>query len=713
MTPPVTHEAVTSCRICAGQCGLTVQIADGRVVAAKGDRTNPQTRGYACIKGLTLHEAHASPDRILRPLKRSDSGDFVEIPLSQALDEIAAKLTYIIARDGPDAVAGFRGTMNYSNALANAMLPSWLASIGSRSFFSTMTIDQSAKWVTADRLGSWAAGRDPFEVADVLLLVGTNPLVSLSTFNFPLQNPVKAVKEAKARGLKLVVIDPRRSETAQFADVHLQPFPGEDVAVLAAILNIIIAQGWHDADFCEAYVDGFAAFRDAISHFTPEPVTARTGVSAADLVSAATAFAAPKNGRSLRGSAASGTGPNMAAHSNLAEHLVEALNVVCGRYARPGDPVMNPGVLGPRFPHNAQVNPPSRAWETSWRDTQGFGMIFGERMSATLPDAILSGGDDKIRALIIDGGNPVNALPQCAYVQAAFASLDLLVSIDPFLNASSQLAHYILPPPMMFERYDIGSRDYEAYTLFAPYAQYAPPVVSPPPGSETIDDWRVFWELAKRMELSLSFDGCQLGMEATPTSEELIEILLRHSAVPMPDIKAATAGQRFDVVPTVVQPAALGANGRFALSPPDIVAELNGIGIAPTPQAGSKTFRFACRRVRDVQNSMYRHLPSLRARHKGNPLWMNPADMNMLGLNVGDNVSICSQHGELETVVASDANLRRGVVSMSHGGGDHGLGVNVNALTHLFAHRDPINAMPVMTGFDVAVTPLPNAERRR
>jgi anaerobic selenocysteine-containing dehydrogenase len=350
-----------------------------------------------------------------------------------------------------------------------------------------------------------------------------------------------------------------------------------------------------------------------------------------------------------------------------------------------------------------------REWESGWRDSRGFGTIFGERMSATLPDAIMSDQPDRIRALIVDGGNPVNALPQTNFAKAAFASLDLLVSIEPFLNATTSLAHYILPPPMMFERLDVGSRDYEGYTLFAPYAQYAEPVVPHPPGSALIDDWRVFWELARRMNAALSFDGVPLDMETAPESAELIALLLRHSAVPLMELRAATAGRRFDVAPMSVEPAASTANARFALAPPDVVAELKGLATAPARPRNSGSFRFSCRRVRTVQNSMYHHLPTIRARHGGNPLWMNPADIEASGLTEGSKVRVTSEHGALETLVLSDPAMKRGVVSLSHGGSDKGMGVNINALTHLSCGRDPINAMPVMTGFEVIVQPVPTA----
>ena len=371
------QERTASCRICAGQCGLRFTLdEDEKIIQIRGDKRNPVTRGYACIKGLTLHEAHYSPERVLHPLRRTKDGSFVRVPMAEALDEIAERMSAIIASHGPDAVAGFRGTMSYSNSIMNQMLPDWLAAMGSHSFFSTMTIDQSAKWITAERLGSWEAGKDPYDQADVLLLFGTNPIVSLSTFNVQLQNPVKAMREARARGVTLILVDPRRSETAAFADIVAQPLPGEDAALVAGMLRIIFAEGWVDSAFCAAHVAGLERLSAAVEPFTTAYVEQRTGLAEGSLHALTEAFAAPLPHRRKRGSAASGTGPNMSAHSNLSEHLIECLNVVCGRYARPGDRVANPGVLGPRWPRRAQERPPSRSRDTPWRHPSGSGRIF-------------------------------------------------------------------------------------------------------------------------------------------------------------------------------------------------------------------------------------------------------------------------------------------------------------------------------------------------
>lgn len=692
--------AITTCRICAGQCGIVVDLdANGMAERIRGDHDNPLTQGYACIKGLTLNEAHASPERILQPLRREPNGSFAPVSLNAALDEIAARLSAILDNHGSDAVAGFRGTMNYTDSLAANMLPAWLSAMQSHSFYSTMTIDQSAKWITAGRLGAWEAGKDPYASAEVLLIIGANPLVSLSTFTMVMQNPVKALKAAKARGVRLLVIDPRRTETAAFADMLLQPLPGEDAALLAGMIRLIFAENWIDAEFCARNADGVDALRAAVAPFTPDAVAQRCGITAEALIEMTRAFAAPHpDGRRKRGAAASGTGPNMGAWSNLAEHLVETLNVLCGRFAREGDPIGNPGVLGARWPRRAQAFAPTRSWESGWRDAWGHGLLMGERMSAGLPDAITGTGVGAVRALIVDGGNPVNALAQTAQAADAFAQLDLLVSIDPFLTETSRLADFILPPPMMLERPDIRSRDWEVWTLHEPFTQFAPAVATPPAGATLIESWRVYWELARRMGHPITFDGVPISMDEAPSTDALFRVLLRHSAFTADMLLNETRGRTVDAEPMLVG-APDAAPPRFAVAPPDIIAELAALASVERPVAA---LRFVCGRVRDVQNSMYRRLPSIARRMADNPLRMHPADMADRGLASGGRVRVTSAHGAIELTVAEDERLRPGVVSTPHGWGD-GRGANVNALTSLHAGRQTINAMPILSGFDVEV----------
>src|SRR5690606_32856671 len=184
----------------------------------------------------------------------------------------------------------------------------FLEAIGSHKFFSTITIDQSAKVVTAGRLGAWQGSRQPLDTCDVVMMVGSNPLVSISGYVFDARNPNKRMKEARARGLKIIVIDPRYTETAKNADVFLQPYPGEDPTLMASLLHVILREGWEDTEFCQQWVADLEELRAAVAPFTPEYAAHRAGVDADLIVKAASLFAK----ESKRGFVVSGTGPDMA-----------------------------------------------------------------------------------------------------------------------------------------------------------------------------------------------------------------------------------------------------------------------------------------------------------------------------------------------------------------------------------------------------------------
>lgn len=711
-----TH--LTFCRLCSGRCGLEVDLDpdSGKIVSIRGDRKHPMTTGYACVKGLQAGELHHSPTRLTRALERQPDGTFRALATEVALDRIALRMQAIRKQHGPDAIGTFRGTQHYTNSTALHMLTAFIRALGTRSRFSTMTIDQSAKWVAEQRLGSWTAGRHRFEGADVWMFVGYNPLVSvLGNNGFTVLNPTRRLKAAKAAGMKVIVVDPRRTETAHFADVHLQLLPGEDPTLMAGLLHVILKQGWHDAEFCATHVDGLDALREAVAPFTPAYVSARAGVEEKDLQHAARMFAL----ESRRGIAVSGTGPDMAPRSNLAEHLIEALNVVCGRFVRAGEHVLNPGALSPARPVRAEVVPPRRSWETGRRSrVRNLGTLYGEKMSGVLADEILQPGEGQLRALLVDGGNPVNALPDRPRAMAAMRALDLLVCIDPFMSETAQLADYVLPPTMMLERPDLPLL-FEKTAYPEPFTQYTTAVL-PPPGADVVEDWYVFWALAGRMGLQLEYDGIPLDMTAAPTTDALLEILVRKSAVPLQEVKRHSRGRIFDLPQVTVEPPRPERQGnRFQLAPADVLGELAEVAAeAPDHNAWRKQRRYplrlSVRRSRTVLNTSYRQTEFARKRMPSNPLWMNPHDLLAAGLVDGAAAVLRSAHGELQVSVEADASMRIGTVAICHGWGGSGgsadtsleIGAAINTIVPAGDYSEPINGMPWFSAVPVEVLPL-------
>ncbi|MDF8331988.1 molybdopterin-containing oxidoreductase family protein [Novosphingobium cyanobacteriorum] len=703
-----TRTAHSFCRICSGSCGVVLDVADDRIVGIRGDKAHPLTRGYACIKGLQAADMLHGPDRLSQPLRRGPDGRHVPILLDEALDEIAERLGTIIDRFGPRAVAGWRGTNPWFQTLSHYALPGWLASLGSDQFYSSMTIDQSAKWVAMERIGVWAAGRQFVTESDVWMLVGNNPLVSVSAGALSF-NPQKTLRDLKARGLKLIVIDPRRTQTAEMADLHLAVRPGEDVTLAAGLLHAVLAEGLEDREFCDTFVAGLDALRAAVAPFTPAAVAERADVPQEDILAAARLFAAgPK------GCVQTGTGPDMGPRSNLAEHLYECLNVICGRFPRAGDRVGNPGVMSRPFPRRAQVAPPRRRWQQGRPSrVRGIGPLQGEMMAGTLAEEIMAPDEDRVRALFVVGGNPASSMPDQQRMVEALRELDLLVLIDPAWNETARLADFVLPGRLLYEVPAVPLLNVEPYFFPIPFAQYTPAVVPAPP--ETRDDWRYLWELSRRIGRPYSFNGIALDMEAPPTSEALLARLLEGAQVPLEEIARHPSGGVFEVPEQFVEPST--RETRFEVMPADVAAELGTVaqeGWARTSAVDAAwPFRLIVHRVRETYNGQYRDLPAIRKRLQTNRAWCHPDDLAAAGFAPDDLVDIVSAFGRIPAVLGEDASVRRGAIAMTHGFGGlpddpqdaQARGANPNRLIDAARDCEPINAMPRMSAIPIRIEP--------
>ncbi len=428
------------CRSCAAMCPIVVDVEDGRPVNILGNKDNPVYHGYSCIKGREMASQIYGPDRLLVSQKRMPDGSFQAISSEQAMDEVAEKLRAIIERYGPRAVATYAGTFIFTYPATQPVSTAWMKAIGSPMMFTSATIDQPGKPIATALHGMWNAGPHVFDDADTWLLVGINPIVAKSG-GVPNQNPAKRLKDAAARGMEVIVIDPRRTECARHAAHFLQPRPGEDPTVLAGMIRVIIDEGLVDRAFIDAEVQGFDALRQAVQPFTPEYVERRAGVPAADLVAAARAF-----GRARRGGATAGTGPNMAPRGNLTEYLLLAMMSLCGRWMKEGELLPNPGVLGPTVEYRAQATPPWPAWGFGEKlRVRGFTDTAIGLPTSALADEILTPGEGQVKALITIGGNPLMAFPDQRKTLEALEALELLVCLDiQMVNNSCPLADYVM-----------------------------------------------------------------------------------------------------------------------------------------------------------------------------------------------------------------------------------------------------------------------------
>jgi len=287
----------TFCRFCHVFCGMEVDVANGRVVDVRGDHDNPISEGYTCPKGRSEVDRINHPERLLSCQKRSD-GALASIDTTLAVDEISAKLQAIIAEHGPDAVAVYSGCGGHRTAAGGPwFVGKWLEALGSRSMYTSYTIDSPGLSIATGRLfgAPMPFGSPDFEHSDVAMYVATNPTVS-HLWTMPQSNPSTRLKDALKRGMKLVVIDPRKCDVARKAHVHLQVKPGEDATLLAAMIKVIIDNEWYDKDYVDAYCSGFEALAASVADFDLDYAARRTTVPSETIVEGARVFATAKSG---------------------------------------------------------------------------------------------------------------------------------------------------------------------------------------------------------------------------------------------------------------------------------------------------------------------------------------------------------------------------------------------------------------------------------
>jgi anaerobic selenocysteine-containing dehydrogenase len=694
---------------------MDVHIENGKVTKLIGDKNNPVYHGYSCIKGRNYHEWHYSEHRLQSPMQRSADGALEAVTTNTALDGVASKLAAIIEKYGPRSVAMYSGTFSHFCVGGVMTRHAFMDAIDSPMRFSNATIDQPGKPIAMAVHGRWGAGPQAFADSDVCMMVGANPLVSMWG-GIPAFNPARRLHEAKKDGMQLIVIDPRKTESARKAALHLQCLPGHDSEILAAIINTIISENLYDKEFVAEETNGFEVLRDVVAGFTPDNVAPIAGLEASEIVAAARMFANAKSGN-----ATGGTGSNMSPHGTLMEYLLLCLNSLCGRWVKAGEDVPNLGVLFRMFSGNARAEKP--------RPGYGFGETLRVReladtaaglSTAALADEILTPGDGQVKALFVVGGNPLTAFPNRDKVEKALASLELLVVIDPQISATAELADYVFSPMFGFElpAISFANEGMVTYGLSIgyqePYAQYQTTLVDPPEGADVIEDWRVFYEIARRMDLQLSYRGAAYNMQSPPTTDDLIETFLRRSPVPLEEIKPYPEGHIFEhrTAPAVEREPDW--PHRLMIGDEQMMQELATIKIAEEPGEKSVTglnLLLISRREHQVYNSVGHRIPALQRKRPYNPAYLNPDDARSLNVSAGDRIDIRSASNHVVGVVELADDVRQGVISVCHGfpnrlhdDENSFIGTSTSKLIDDEINFDRFSGMPRMSAIPVVVS---------
>lgn len=455
----MTSTVHRTCPLCEAVCGLTLTLDEGgHVTSVRGDKDDPFSKGFICPKGASLGRLDEDPDRLRKPLIRE--GDlWREAGWDEAFAAVKAGLDRVADRGSVAVYLGNPNAHTMAGALYGAPL---IKALGTRNVFSASTADQMPKHVASGLMfGHPLSIPVPdLDRTDYLLMLGANPLESNGSLCTAPDFPGR-LKALRRRGGRLVVVDPRRTRTAALADEHIFVRPGTDAYLLFGLVHTLFAEDlarpWHE-------VNGLAEVREAAKHFPPEVVARRTGVAAEVIVRLARELAGARTAAVY-----ARIGTCTAEFGTLAQWLVEVLNVLTGNLDRPG---------GAMFPKAATEFAARRRpysvgrWQSRVR---GLPEANGELPVATLADEIETPGEGQIRFLLTIAGNPVLSAPHGDRLDAAFAGLDFMVSVDPYLNETTKHANVILPPPRVLQS---GHYDFALLGLAVRnYARYSPPLL--------------------------------------------------------------------------------------------------------------------------------------------------------------------------------------------------------------------------------------------
>jgi anaerobic selenocysteine-containing dehydrogenase len=682
------------CPLCEASCGIVVETDGDRVRSVRGDADDPLSRGYLCPKAAALIDLHDDPDRLRAPVVRAGGGHR-EATWDEALDRAAEGLRHARRHHGRDAVGVYYGNPTAHNlGLLTHGLP-FARALGTRHVTSASSADQLPQMLAAFRmLGHQARIPVPdLDRTDFLLVLGANPVVSNGSL-MTAPGMAGRLRAIRARGGRVVVVDPRRTETAAVADEHVAIRPGADALLLAAMLHVIAGDGAIRLGRLERRVRGLDALTALVADYSPERVAARAGVDASAIRCLARTFAAAP-----RAACYGRVGLCTQRHGTLAAWLAQVLNVVTGRLDESGG-MMFPTPAVDAVAWMARLN--MRGSYARWRGPRGLPEFGGHLPVAALADLIETGA---VRALVTFAGNPVLSTPNGKRLDRALARLDHLVAVDPYLNETTRHADVVLPPvpPLARSHYGLAVYAFAVRNV----ARFAAPVVRPPAG--TRQDWEIVSELAARTLASPGLRRLAARAARLARPERILDVLLRSGPhrTSLAALRRAPHGVDLGALEPGRLPARLEtADGLLDLAPDDFVAEAR-VALAAEAEA-EETGGLVLIGRRDLRsnNSWMHNAGRLTRGDDRCTLLVHPEDAVARGLVTGDRARLASGTGAVEVPVEVTASVRVGVVSLPHGWGR----TSANDVTSEY-HLDALSGNAAFNGLPVIVERLRPGER--
>ncbi len=680
-------------------CGLRVTLEGARVTKIRGDKDDVLSAGHLCPKAIGLGELLHDPDRVRTPLRREGSA-FAPVSWNEAMGDVATKLRRIRDAHGPDAVGLYIGNPcvhSHRSGLASQVLG---LALGTKNRFDPNSQDSNPRLFACMQVHGDAlamAVPDLTRTRHVLML-GANPAASCGS-QMALGDPKARFKDIRARGGKIVLVDPRRTESADWCDEHHFIRPGGDAALLLALLHVLVRERAIDVRAIDAIATGREEITRLARPFSPERVGPVIGIAAREIERMARELAAEP-----MGSVYARVGVCQNEFGPLAAWLVEAINVLLGRFDREG------GVILPT--PAADVAPLGRLLignhHGRWRSrVRGLPEMLGAIPSATMAEEMETPGDGQIRALVVLAGNPVASTPNGERLARAIANLELVVCIDYYVQETAQLAHYVLPSQHVFEtgNFDLVLARFAVRNV----AKYSPPIVRT--DEATRDDFDIAQELAARVLLGRPLpESIARRLRAMP--ERVIDWLLRAGPHRLTLDALAKAEHGIDLGP--IEPSEARHARRHALAPEALVRDVPRLEAWVERGPGDGLVLIGRRHLRS-NNSWMHNLPVLAKGPDRARLLVHPDDAASIG-PTGTEVRVTSRAGSVTATLETSDAMMRGVVSLPHGFGQSAVqgtlrvagalpGPSANSLTDELV-VEPVLGTSILNGVPVALAPV-------
>ena len=715
-----------ACTLCEATCGLAFAVEGERILSVGPDASDPFSRGFICPKGVAIADVHRDPDRLRRPLRRTAAGTFEPMAWNDAFDLVGRRLAEIRGRHGNDAVAFYWGNPTGQNHGALLLINALTRALGTRNRFSAGSQDANPRVVVSYWLyGSGISLPVPdIDRTDHLLCLGANPVVSNgSVMTAPdVRTRLRSIRE---RGGRIVIVDPRRTESAKEADEHVAVRPGGDAALLLAMVQTLAERGRTARGFLDRATSGWPEIRGRLAAFSPERAAALAGVPAETIVRLALEFSEAK-----AAVAYSRVGVCVGPHATLATYATDLLNIVTGRLGREGGwmfptPAFELATIG----RLSGLDGHGR-----WRSrVRGLPETAGDLPAATLADEIETPGPGQVRAMVTVAGNPVLSLPNGRRLAKALEGLEFHVAVDIYVNETTRHADVILPPCWSLAEDHVNFL-YSQVSV-RNFVRWSPPVVAK--GSDERADWEILTELAERLGggplgipwLDRLLRLAQpLGVRFEPTA--IADLLLRigpygdrflpwSNGLNLRRLRAATHGLDLGPLQPGHERRIYHRDRRIHLAPPPILDALARLerDLAAAPDDHGLVL-IGRRELRSNNSWMHNVGALVSGRHRC-VLLVHPDDARERDLRDGDFALLESRVHRGPVLVRTTSDMRPGVVSLPHGWGHADSapwqrvagerpGVSMNDWTD-DETIEPVIAQSILNGVPVQLAKLPPA----